>query len=57
MSKVNNQPRMVLGPLKKLTLKLNGNYDKVEALMEERREDRKLKEKLYMYRFILGDTI
>lgn len=48
MSKVNNQPRMVLGPLKKLTLKLNGNYDKVEALMEERREDRKLKEKLYM---------
>ncbi len=39
---------MVLGPLKKLTLKLNGNYDRIEALMEERREDRKTKEKLYL---------
>jgi len=45
---------MVLRPLKKLTVKLNGDENQIEALIEERKEDRKQKERLFLQKIIFG---
>lgn len=47
---------MVLRPLKKLTVKLNGDENQIEALIEERKEDRKQKERLFLQKIISGGS-